>query len=161
MYIESLAAAFTIKKANAPSDAALGALYREIYPGNRSWNETGRTCLEFSALLDVKILSGLSSRNCFSMKSLTYRGIDAAKTPVGWRYVIRAASRCSRRFIPFDAEIADAFGRAALVPPLRVANPGTSFTWSMLPKLGCDSLYLFTEGIPFFERKGVMDRETP
>jgi hypothetical protein len=83
MYIGSLAAALAIKKANAPSDAALGALYREIYLGNRSWNETGRTCLEFSALLDVKILSGLSSRNCFSMKSLTYRGIDAAKTPVG------------------------------------------------------------------------------
>jgi hypothetical protein len=62
---------FFHQNANAPSDAALGALYREIYPGNRSWNKTGRTYLEFNALLNMKILSGLSPRNCFSMKGLT------------------------------------------------------------------------------------------
>jgi hypothetical protein len=47
------------------------------------------------------------------------------------------------------------------VPATKDRQPGASLTWSMLPKLGCDSLHLFTESIPFFERKGVMDRETP
>jgi len=54
--MEAWAGTIHYPKARAPSDGALGALDRGIQPDNTPWKETGRTRLEFSALLEVKLL---------------------------------------------------------------------------------------------------------
>jgi len=78
-------------KAKAPSDGALGALNRGISPDNTPWKETGRTRLEFGALLEVSYYRYRCQATAFRVQGLTFQGIGAMESTSGRMRLLQQA----------------------------------------------------------------------